>query len=156
MSIPFIEENDQTTARREHLEALRALVGNVYPNKFERSEVVESGKEDTITAIVEKFRGFEPKLNSEGKPAAEDLEQANEELNKVIVRIAGRIASPPRVMGKAAFVHLSDGISRLQIYIRKADITGIRNDAQGGDVDGWAMFQLLDHGTSSASKVTCL
>ena len=49
-------------------------------------------------------------------------------------------------MGKAAFVHLSDGISRLQIYIRKADITGVRNDAQGGDVDGWAMFQLLDHG----------
>ena len=49
-------------------------------------------------------------------------------------------------MGKAAFVHLSDGTSRLQIYIRKADITGIRNDAQGGDVDGWAMFQLLDHG----------
>ena len=73
MSIPFIEENDQTTARREHLEALRALVGNVYPNKFERSEVVESGKEDTITAIVEKFRGFEPKLNSEGKPSAKIL-----------------------------------------------------------------------------------
>ena len=146
MSIPFIEENDQTTARREHLEALRELVGNVYPNKFERSEVVEPGKEDTITAIVEKFRGFEPKLNSEGKPAAEDLEQANEELNKTTVRIAGRIASPPRVMGKAAFVHLSDGISRLQIYIRKADITGVHNDAQGGDVDGWAMFQLLDHG----------
>src|SRR4029434_11059784 len=23
---------------------------------------------------------------------------------------------------------------------------GIRNDAQGGDADGWAMFQLLDHG----------
>src|SRR5687768_12377488 len=146
MSIPFIEENDQTIARREHLEALRELVGNVYPNKFERSEVVEPGKEDTITAIVEKFRGFEPKLNSEGKPSAEDLEQANEELNKVIVRIAGRIASPPRVMGKAAFVRLSDGTSRLQIYIRKADVTGVRNDAQGGDVDGWAMFQLLDHG----------
>ena len=146
MSLPFIEENDQTTARREHLEALRELVGNVYPNKFERSEVVESGKEDTITAIVEKFRSFEPKLNSEGKPSSEDLEQANEELNKTTVRIAGRIASPPRVMGKAAFVHLSDGISRLQIYIRKADVVGIRNDAQGGDADGWAMFQLLDHG----------
>ena len=146
MSIPFIEENDQTTARREHLEALRELVGNPYPNKFERSEVVEQGKEDTISAIVEKFRSFEPKPNSEGKPSAEDLEQANEELNKITVRIAGRIASPPRVMGKAAFVHLSDGISRLQIYIRKADITGVRNDAQGGDVDGWAMFQLLDHG----------
>ena len=129
MSIPFIEENDQTLARREHLEALRELVGNVYPNKFERSEVVEPGKEDTITAVVEKFGNKPP-----------------EELNKIVVRLAGRIASPPRVMGKAAFVHLSDGVSRLQIYIRKADVTGVRNDAQGGDVDGWAMFQLLDHG----------
>ena len=146
MSIPFIEENDQTIARREHLEALRALVGNVYPNKFERSEVVESGKEDTITAIVEKFRGFEPKLNSEGKPAAEDLEQANEAAKQSHRAHRRTHRSPPRVMGKAAFVHLSDGISRLQIYIRKADVTGVRNDAQGGDVDGWAMFQLLDHG----------
>ena len=49
-------------------------------------------------------------------------------------------------MGKAAFVHLSDGISRLQIYIRKADVTGVHNSAEGGDVDGWALFQLLDHG----------
>ena len=146
MSIPFLEENDQTIARREHLEALRELVGNVYPNKVERSQVVESGKEDTITAIVEKFRGFEPKPTSDGRPSSEELEAANEQLNEFTVRIAGRIASPPRVMGKAAFVHLSDGISRLQIYIRKADVVGVRNDAQGGEVDGWAMFQLLDHG----------
>lgn len=146
MSIPFIEENDQTIARREHLAALRELVGNVYPNKFDRSAVVEPGKDDTITAVVAKFRGFEPKLTGDGKPATEDLERANEELNRLTVRIAGRIASPPRVMGKAAFVHLSDGVSRLQIYIRKADIAGVRNDAQDGEVDGWAMFQLLDHG----------
>src|SRR6185369_4604481 len=130
MSIPFIEENDQTIARREHLDALRELVGNVYPNKFERSEIVEAGKEDTITAVVEKFRDFEPK----------------EELNQFAVRLAGRLATPPRVMGKAAFVHLSDGVSQLQIYVRKADVVGVRNDAQGGEADGWAMFQLLDHG----------
>jgi lysyl-tRNA synthetase class 2 len=48
-------------------------------------------------------------------------------------------------MGKAAFVHLSDGVSRLQIYIRKADVTGVRNELNG-DVDGWELFQLLDHG----------
>ena len=41
MSVPFIEENDQTRARQEHLEALRELVGNVYPNKFERSQLVD-------------------------------------------------------------------------------------------------------------------
>ena len=130
MPIPFIEENDQTLARREHLEALQALVGNAYPNKFERSRVVDAEKEDTITAVVEKFREFQPP----------------EELNKFVVRLAGRIASPPRVMGKAAFVHLSDGASRLQIYVRKADVVGVHNSAEGGDVDGWALFQLLDHG----------
>ena len=133
-------------ARREHLDSLRELVGNVYPNKFERSEVIEAGREDTIGRIVDKFRNFEPKAAPDGKPAAEEIELANQQLNEIKVRLAGRIASPPRVMGKAAFVHLSDGIARLQIYIRKADIVGVRNDAQGGDVDCWELFQLLDHG----------
>ena len=146
MSIPFIEENDQTSARREHLEALRELVGNVYPNKFERTEVVEPGREDTITSIVKKFSGFEPKKRDDAKPTSEELELANEQLNHFTVRLAGRIASPPRVMGKAAFVHLSDGVSRLQIYLRKADFAGVSNDAAGGEVDGWSLFQLLDHG----------
>src|SRR5687767_4533415 len=146
LSIPFIEDNDQTRARREHLEALRELVGNVYPNKFERTEVVEPGREDTISSIAEKFSGFEPKKGDNGRPTNEELELANQQLNHFTVRLAGRIASPPRVMGKAAFVHLSDGISRLQIYLRKADFTGLRNAAEGGEVDGWSLFQLLDHG----------
>ena len=146
MSLPFIEENDQTVARREHLDGLRELVGNVYPNKFERSEIVETGREDTISSVVEKFRAFEPKVPVDGKPSAEELELANTQLNSFTVRLAGRIASPPRVMGKAAFVHLSDGISRLQLYVRKSDVTGVRNDNEPGDVDGWALFQLLDHG----------
>jgi lysyl-tRNA synthetase class 2 len=146
LSIPFIEDNDQTSARREHLEALRELVGNVYPNKFERTEVVEPGREDTISSIVEKFSEFEPPKRDDSRPTSEELELANQQLNHFTVRLAGRIASPPRVMGKAAFVHLSDGIARLQIYLRKADFTGVRNDAEGGEVDGWALFQLLDHG----------
>ena len=128
MSLPFIEENDQTLARRAHLEALRELVGNAYPNKFERSELVEPGREDTISSVAEKFRAFEPKVPPDGRPSAEELENANRQLNDFTVRLAGRIASPPRVMGKAAFVHLSDGVSRLQIYIRKADVTGVRKD----------------------------
>ena len=49
-------------------------------------------------------------------------------------------------MGKTAFVHLSDGVSRLQIYMRRDDVKGVRNDAEGGEVEGWAIFQLLDHG----------
>ncbi len=146
MSIPLIEENDQTHARREHLEALRQLVGNVYPNKFERTQTVEPGREDTITAVLDKFKAFQPKTIPGSHPAAEEIELANQQLNKVTLRVAGRIASPPRVMGKAAFVHLSDGITRLQIYIRRADVKGVSNEAHGGEVDGWNLFAQLDHG----------
>jgi lysyl-tRNA synthetase class 2 len=146
LSIPFIEENDQTRARHEHLLALQQLVGNPYPNKFERSHVVEAGREDTITSVVERFRGLEPHVEEGGRPAADELELANQKLNKLTVRIAGRIASPPRVMGKAAFLHLSDGVSRLQLYLRRSDFVGIRNDGSGEVVDGWSVFELLDHG----------
>ena len=149
MSIPFIEDNDQTRARREHLEALRRLVGNVYPNKFERSQVVEPNREDTITAVVETFRAFEPKPVQGERPSPEAIELANQQLNKITVRLGGRIASPPRVMGKAAFVHLSDGVSRLQIYIRKADVKAVNNDTRAlieAEGKGWELFELLDHG----------
>src|SRR6185436_19787650 len=76
----------------------------------------------------------------------EPIELANQQLNSVTVRVAGRIASPPRVMGKAAFVHLSDGVTRLQIYVKRADVNGVSNDAAQGEVDGWELFGLLDHG----------
>lgn len=143
----LIPENDQTQARREHLEALRQLVGNVYPNKFARSNVTgNAAGEDTITSIVAGFKKYEPQAHEGQKPGADELESANAELNKVRVRIAGRIAAPPRVMGKAAFVHLSDGTSRLQIYVRRQDITGVHNDADGGEVNGGELFDLLDHG----------
>src|SRR5437879_436708 len=147
MTAPFLEENDQTVARRPHLEALRALVGNVYPNKFERSNVTDTpAGEDTITTIVASFKRLEPKLPDGQKPSADVLETANAELNPIRVRIAGRIAAPPRVMGKAAFAHLSDGTARLQIYVRRQDVAGVRNDADGGEADGWKLFGLLDHG----------
>jgi len=146
MSVPFIEENDQTRARQEHLEALRQLVGNAYPNKFERSHAVDPQREDTITSVVEKYRSFQPEVLEGERPAPEPIELANQQLNSVTVRVAGRIASPPRVMGKAAFVHLSDGVTRLQIYVKRADVKGVSNDATQGEVDGWELFSLLDHG----------
>ena len=146
MPVPFIEENDQTLARLQHLEALRQLVGNVYPNKFERSRIVDPQREDTITAVVEQYKSFAPEVREGERPAPEPIELANQQLNKITVRVAGRIASPPRVMGKAAFVHLSDGVTRLQIYIKRADVKGVRNDAADVEVDGWEMFNLLDHG----------
>jgi len=58
MTIPqfeeIVEQNDQTEARSEHLDKLRELVGNVYPNKFARSSI--SGGEDTISRLLQ----FEP------------------------------------------------------------------------------------------------
>jgi lysyl-tRNA synthetase class 2 len=147
MTVPFLEENDQTQARREHLEALRQLVGNVYPNKFARSNVSGNATgEDTITSIVETFKKLEPRVSAGEKPSSEALESANMELKKIRARVAGRIAAPPRVMGKAAFVHLSDGTSRLQIYVRRQDLAGVRNDAEVAEVNGWDLFGLLDHG----------
>jgi lysyl-tRNA synthetase class 2 len=146
VSIPFIEENDQTRARREHLEALRQLVGNVYPNKFQRSHT--TGDEDTVTAIVknEEINKHVPQLEAEQRPTPEQLAEANEKLNEFKVRISGRISTPPRVMGKAAFVHLSDGVTRLQIYARKDEIKAIHNDDGAPVEEGWQVFQLLDHG----------
>ena len=146
MPVPFIEENDQTRARQEHLEALRRLVGNAYPNKFERSRIIDPQREDTISTLVEKYRAFEPQAAEGERPAPEAIELANQQLNQVMVRIAGRIASPPRVMGKAAFVHLSDGVTRVQIYLKRADFRGASNNAGGEEVDGWELFNLLDHG----------
>ncbi|HEX9960811.1 MAG TPA: lysine--tRNA ligase [Pyrinomonadaceae bacterium] len=151
MNIPefteIIEPNDQTEARVEHLEKLRALVGNVYPNKFDRSRI--TGAEDTITRI----NGFDeitrhiPRLAEGERPEKEAKDAINAKLKEFgSVRIAGRLATPPRLMGKAAFVHLSDGISRLQIYVRRDDVKGVANDAENSEVGGWEIFGLLDHG----------
>ncbi len=167
----IIEPNDQTEARREHLEKLRELVGNVYPNKFDRSRI--TGAEDTITHILE----FEPvteivreikehisTLNEGERPNAELKGQLNEKLKALgNVRIAGRLATPPRLMGKAAFVHLSDGVNRLQIYVKRDDVQGVYNGKPSevgtpteGEppnqtptpvaANGWELFGLLDHG----------
>ena len=151
MSIPqfdeIIEPNDQTLARSEHLAKLRDLVGNVYPNGFARSNV--TGDEDTITRIVS-FHDIHrhiPQLGEGERPSQEIKDPANRELKQIgTVRIAGRLATPPRLMGKAAFVHLSDGISRLQVYVRRDDVQGVYNGPEQKEVNGWELFGLLDHG----------
>ncbi len=145
----IIEENDQTRARQEHLNKLREAIGNVYPNKYQRSNI--TGGEDTITAIVHnaEITKHIPEKGEDGKPTPEANEKANAELNKLRVRVSGRLAVPPRVMGKAAFVHLSDGIERLQIYVRKQDAKVISNDTLSAiEEEGaaWTVFNLLDHG----------
>jgi len=149
-STPIIEENDQTRVRQQHLEEIRQIVGNAYPNKFTRTNLAGTPEgEDTVSAVLAKFKDREPILGEDGKPSAEDLERTNVELHAITVRISGRIATPPRVMGKAAFVHLSDGKQRLQIYVRKADVKAV-NNSTGTLIEeegkAWDLFRLLDHG----------
>ncbi len=149
----IVEQNDQTAARREHLEKLQELVGNVYPNKFDRSDV--SGAEDTITALKQfgkiadveaKMAEIKAKLDEGQRPAPEDKEPLNEELKAVgTVRIAGRLTTPTR----GNFVHLTDGKSKLQVYCnKKGPLALIKNDGANtlDDANGWALWQLLDHG----------
>ena len=60
-------------------------------------------------------------------------------------------------MGKAAFVHLSDGVSRLQIYVRKDDAKAILNKSEPSALaDGLSLNKsepsALADGLSSASE----
>jgi lysyl-tRNA synthetase class 2 len=143
---PFIEDNDQTRARREHLDKIQLLTGNAYPNKFARTNLSANAEgEDTITSVVAKFKHHEPPRAGGERPTPEQLEAANSALKELgVVRVAGRLAVPPRVMGKAAFVHLSDGKERLQIYVRRDDVRPMNH--RGLELDGWELFGLLDHG----------
>ena len=157
MSIPsfedIIEPNDQTEARKSSLASIAALVGNVYPNKFVRSST--SGGEDTITALkaFEKVSSVEARMAEikaglgEGeRPPAEKKDALNEELKALgTVRIAGRLTTPTR----GNFVHLTDGVSKLQVYCnKKGPLALIKNDGSGtlDEENGWALWQLLDHG----------
>jgi lysyl-tRNA synthetase class 2 len=160
-----VEDNDQTRARLSHLEEIKALVGNAYPNKFQRTNLAGSAEgEDTVTSIADRetikrivgdekfteaFDSLASKAKAGERPAPDELEPVNAKLSDITVRVSGRLATPPRVMGKAAFVHLSDGKERLQIYVRKQEAVALSNDT-GREVEevesGWKLFQLLDHG----------
>ncbi|MCA1619150.1 MAG: lysine--tRNA ligase [Acidobacteria bacterium] len=146
----IVPDNDQTRARAEHLAKIQALVGNAYPNKFERSRLTGGAEgEDTITSVVGAYRKHEPEVKEGGRPTPEQLEEANARLDGAVVRVSGRLATPPRVMGKAAFVHLSDGKERLQIYVRRQEAVAVSNDSLRPveeEESGWKLFQLLDHG----------
>ncbi|MGI8555251.1 MAG: hypothetical protein ACR2LT_02700, partial [Pyrinomonadaceae bacterium] len=93
MSIPefneIVEPNDQTEARREHLGKLRELVGNVYPNKYDRSNI--TGAEDTISNILNfapvaeiasEIKKHIATLQSGEKPAPELKEKLNAKLKE--------------------------------------------------------------------------
>ena len=157
MEIPefteIIEPNDQTQARAEHLEKLRELVGNVYPNRFERSRL--TGDEDSITHILawqpvvdatREMADLKATLADGTRPPAEFKDALNERLKALgTVRTAGRVTTPPR----GNFVHLTDGRNKLQIYCdKKGGFALIKNDGEGtiDAENGWTAWKLVDHG----------
>jgi lysyl-tRNA synthetase class 2 len=118
------QDNDQIQQRRHHLEGIVSLGHPAYPNRFQRTH--------TITQIVEKYR------DRAGKREETEAARNNEDLKVAeggMIRIAGRILTM-RLMGKAAFAHLSDGSEHLQVYIRKNDV---------GDA-AWDLYNRLDLG----------
>jgi len=119
------QDNDQIQQRRLHLNEIAEMGHAPYPHRFDRTH--------TISQIVERYQSRAGKKDDEGEAA-----RVNEELKAAEggeVRIAGRIMTM-RLMGKAAFAHLSDGLSHLQVYVRKNDV---------GD-EGWELYQKLDLG----------
>jgi len=105
-------EAEQIAQRRAKLEELAALGVESYPNRFERSIAIA------------------PLVARDGGKSAEALEAERPE-----VRVAGRILSI-RSFGKANFLVLSDGLARVQVYVR-ADSMAAR------DFD---VFKRLDFG----------
>jgi lysyl-tRNA synthetase class 2 len=105
-------EREQQAQREAKLEELVRLGVAPYPNHFDRSA--------TISAIVAEHGGS----------SGEALEAA-----KPVVRAAGRILSL-RGFGKANFAVLSDGLQKLQVYVRE--------DALG--TEDFKIYKLLDLG----------
>jgi len=121
----FGEENELIVQRRKNFEAICALGFDPYPHKFARTH--------TITEIVRAYGHYA------GTKPPEELERVNAELRGVAVRIAGRMMTT-RLMGRAAFAHLSDGDQRLQIYIRSNEVSErewqLYNHLDLGDIIG--------------------
>ena len=107
-----IQESDQIVQRRANLDALKQLGVDVYPHRFDTSA--------SISAIVAEH----------GAATGEALDA-----NHIPVTVAGRILGV-RTFGKANFLVLSDGVSRLQVYIRQDSVPE----------RAFQIFKLLDFG----------
>jgi lysyl-tRNA synthetase class 2 len=105
-------ESDQIVQRRANFEALANLGVSPYPNAFERTH--------TVSEIVAGY----------GAKSGDELAAG-----RVDVKAAGRILAI-RSFGKANFLAISDGESRLQVYIRQ-DALSERD---------FSLFKLLDLG----------
>jgi lysyl-tRNA synthetase class 2 len=105
-------EDEQIQQRRANLAKLGELGINAYPHRFDRK--------DTITDLVQ----------AHSSKTGPELEEP-----RIQTITSGRILSI-RSFGKASFLVLSDGRSRIQVYIRKDSLS---------DRD-FEVFRLLDFG----------
>jgi lysyl-tRNA synthetase class 2 len=106
------DESDQVIQRRANLEELRKLGVDPYPRRF------EGGVQ--IGALVAEH----------GAKTAQELEAP-----RINVRTSGRILAI-RGFGKAGFLQLSDGIARVQVYVRQDAVSA----------HDYSVFKLLDLG----------
>lgn len=106
------QEFELIAQRRANMDALRALGVNLYPHEFART--------DTITQLTQ----------AHGAKAKEELEST-----RIETTTSGRIVAI-RSFGKANFLVLSDGASRIQVYVREDSMAA--RDFQ--------VFKLLDLG----------
>ncbi len=100
------------------LEALRELGVEPYPARYR--------VETSITDVVARWKDADAAALEEARPA---------------VRLAGRVRAI-RGHGKAAFVDLNDGATRIQLHVRKDRLP--END--------WAVFKLLDLGDFAGAE----
>ena len=107
-----IPESDQIVQRRANLEALRQLGVDVYPRKFDALATIDA-------AVAE-----------HSAKTGEELEAA-----QIRTRVAGRVLAI-RSFGKANFLQLSDGKSRIQVYVRQDSVPEL----------DFKLFKLLDFG----------
>jgi lysyl-tRNA synthetase class 2 len=106
------DESDQVVQRRANLEALKQLGIDPYPKRFDGTT--------SISRLVA----------DHGAKTAAELEAP-----RIGARTAGRILAI-RTFGKAGFLQLSDGRSRVQVYVRQDAVPAI----------DFQIFRLLDIG----------
>jgi lysyl-tRNA synthetase class 2 len=106
------DTSDQVIQRRANLDELKKLGVEPYPRRFDNSVPV---------GII---------VAEHGAKTAQELESP-----RITVRTAGRILAI-RGFGKAGFLQLSDGMSRLQVYVRQDAVSAHE----------YSIFKLLDLG----------
>jgi len=105
-------EDEQIAQRRSNLQQLAKLGVEIYPHRFERR--------DTVTELVA----------AHGSKTHDELEAERPE-----TVTSGRILAV-RSFGKANFLAISDGVARIQIYIRQDSLPPL----------DFQIFKLLDFG----------